>query len=149
MKISNKPEYPREFVLIAENEEEEIIVEALRISGTSAIEVHKIYEDDVYEELVQTPAFMAAMAEYLDRNESMRSCPNCNVNRDTHRIEICQEHRTPWELEFLKKMVALKLKVPCTCGLIEPDMPSYDPKTGHSKYCLVPALEKVQGKIPS
>ena len=145
MKVERKEKHPRSFFLIAETEEDRIIIEALRLCGNNAVDVHKIFADDIYEEMVAAPAKMNIMVMVESGDADYRAC-GCSVNRKDGTIRMCQRHQIQWENAFLRETVEVEFKVPCICGGLEAYMPSFDPETGHSKDCLVPALSKIQKK---
>lgn len=149
MKLVQLPKEPRVIYLMAETEEDRIVLEALRICGRNAVEAGRVYEDDVSQDLVDGPAMFTAVMDYLSGDPEAKNCRNCHVDRETHQVKICEEHRQKWQTEYMRNLARIELKVPCTCAGLEPYMPSFDARTGHGKDCLVPILERTQRQVPS
>ena len=149
MKIVQMPNEPRVIYLMAETSEDKVIIESLHICKETSVKVSRVYEDEVGAKLVDGAAMLTAVTEYLSGDPEALACHTCRVDRETHKVNICEEHRVKWQEKYLKTLAKIELTVPCTCAGLEVYMESYNPQTGHGKNCLVPILEISKREVPS
>lgn len=149
MKVVQMPDEPRIIYLMAETEEDKVVIESLHICKENSVKVSRVYEEEVGAKLIDGVAMFTAVTEYLSGDPEARACRTCRVNRDTHEVNICEPHRIKWQELYLKNLAKIELVVPCTCAGLEAYMGSYNPATGHGKDCLVPILQKTKRQVPS
>lgn len=147
MKVIQHPEHPRSLFLVAETPADEVLVAALHESGHHALRVHRIFEDDTYDEFVDGKATWQGKAEHMSAVlAEMRQY--CDHGRRLDECHVCHQKRVE---ECLRRTAEIEIMVPdCTCRMLEDAGNTHRlTKNGHVKECVVPQALALGLKAPA
>lgn len=139
MKVIQNPEHPRSLFLIAETPADEVLIAALRESGSHALQVHRVFTDAGYDEFIDGAARLGMKAEYVSAvlAEMQQFCVHGLRLDECH---ACYRERAE---VLLRKTAEIEIMVPdCTCWLLKDAGNTQRLTTnGHVKECVVPQAE--------